>query len=949
MATSKREQILQEAEKLAARGKLDAAAREYRRALEQAPNDTNTLNRLGDLLVRANQIGEAIDVYARIASHFAADGFFLKAIAIYKKINRLDPQRTQIYEDLADLYFKQGLVVEGRQQLLTLADWFLRSKHGQEAVRIYRKLVELEPNNFQTRARLVDLLAQIGAPGEAAQEIDGLGQALLARGAIDEAAKLYHRALGMQPDAVGFVTPCIDALLAAGRTAQAAELAAKAVQHPMADNELRRAAARAFAESGDVDRARRLLDRLPRDMSDRTDVVQIYGNVMIRSGDRAEAKERMLPVIDRLLGTGEGRRAAGMIKDLLREAPGDVDVLERALKAFDRRDDPDMVTGIEAALADAYFRTNNRTGALKLYKDLARIDPANRLFAQRLEALGVPAVAPLPPTPTPTPTPAPAPTPARPAPAVAAQPVAASAPRAEAHAAPTDEVEFVDLDFEAEAAPGRAPGVSSPARLETAPPTEEEVPLGATNAEELYTEAVVFAKYGLAEKAISHLHRLLALDANHAAARELLASLGGGEVVEVEERPAASPLPPSEGVPATAPGQVVPPVAATPPPAAIPPPSPPQASPAGELEFQAPDFGYAPAVTPPPAPPAVPAVSLGPVEPTPPEVTAPPAPPPAARSKTVRRDVQPVTLDALEAMIGVAAKKREPRPAAAPAPPPTEKERPRRKKEAVAAAAPEPVAGEPLELVEVVDVLAGPDEGQLREVDFLIRQGLLADGAALLAKASEGFAEHPEVLSRQAMLKARGWDERHTGTTDKGTASELFTEEEQFFDLAAELEKELAEDDMVAEATGRNQGGEASIEELFREFQRGVAEQLGEGNYDTHFNLGIAYREMGLLDEAIGEFQLASKAPELFVECASMIGSCYLDKGLPDVAAEWYLRALGDPGITPDAALGLRYELGNVQELAGNAGAALASFAEVLAVNPGFRDVVGRVARLRAN
>ncbi|HPS78618.1 MAG TPA: tetratricopeptide repeat protein, partial [Thermoanaerobaculaceae bacterium] len=170
MATVKREQILQEAEKLAARGKLDAAIKEYRRALEHAPNDTNTLNRLGDILVRVNRIDEAIDVYQQIAEHFAQDGFFLKAIAIFKKVNRLDPQRTGTYERLADLYFKQGLVVEGRQQLITLADWFLRSKNLEQAVRIFRRLTELEPSNVQARAKLVDLLVQAGDPQAATTE-----------------------------------------------------------------------------------------------------------------------------------------------------------------------------------------------------------------------------------------------------------------------------------------------------------------------------------------------------------------------------------------------------------------------------------------------------------------------------------------------------------------------------------------------------------------------------------------------------------------------------------------------------------------------------------------------------------------------------------------------------------------------------------------------------------
>ena len=154
---------------------------------------------------------------------------------------------------------------------------------------------------------------------------------------------------------------------------------------------------------------------------------------------------------------------------------------------------------------------------------------------------------------------------------------------------------------------------------------------------------------------------------------------------------------------------------------------------------------------------------------------------------------------------------------------------------------------------------------------------------------------------------------------------------------------------MVAEARGAGQAGEASIEELFREFQRGVAEQVKEEDFDTHFNLGLAYREMGLLDEAIAEFQLSVKSEELFVESASMIGSCYIDKGLPEQASEWLARALQAPALPQDTELGIRYELGKAYEAAGKIDEAVASFTAVLAVNPAFRDVVNRLSRLRSN
>ena len=366
MSSAKRDQIIQEAEKLAARGKLDAAIKEYKRAVDQAPGDTNALNRLGDLLVRVTRIPEAIEVYQRIAEHFASDGFFLKSIAIYKKVNRLDPRRTETYERLADLYFKQGLIVEGRQQLLTLADWFLRSKQTPEAVRVYRRLVELEPSNFQARAKLVDLSVQIGDVATVASEIDTLGRSLLARGMLDEALKLYYRALDLGPDQADFVAPCIDALVGAGRQAQAAELAKKAMAATKGGLDLQRAAARALAEAGEGEEARKLAGDLMTRAGDRTEIIQVVADVLIKAGDAGDATAQLFPIIDRLLKVRDVARAATLVKKLMSAAPSDAQVLERALKVFEQQDDANMIANIQTALADAYVRDGRNSEAVPL-------------------------------------------------------------------------------------------------------------------------------------------------------------------------------------------------------------------------------------------------------------------------------------------------------------------------------------------------------------------------------------------------------------------------------------------------------------------------------------------------------------------------------------------------------------------------------------------------------
>jgi tetratricopeptide (TPR) repeat protein len=169
---------------------------------------------------------------------------------------------------------------------------------------------------------------------------------------------------------------------------------------------------------------------------------------------------------------------------------------------------------------------------------------------------------------------------------------------------------------------------------------------------------------------------------------------------------------------------------------------------------------------------------------------------------------------------------------------------------------------------------------------------------------------------------------------------------DEYIDLASELEQELAEEEaMVEEATGRGKG-EALLEEVFREFQKGVAEQLSEDDSDTHFNLGIAYKEMGLLNEAITEFKVASHDQMFFVEACTMIGVCSIDLGEHAEAAEWYQKALVAPELNMDARTALRYELAAAFEKTGEVDQAVGLFEQILEHDPSFRDVSERLANL---
>ena len=128
-----------------------------------------------------------------------------------------------------------------------------------------------------------------------------------------------------------------------------------------------------------------------------------------------------------------------------------------------------------------------------------------------------------------------------------------------------------------------------------------------------------------------------------------------------------------------------------------------------------------------------------------------------------------------------------------------------------------------------------------------------------------------------------------------------------------------------------------------------MAENLSAEDYETHFNLGIAYREMGLLDEAIGEFQLAAKDDRYLVDCSSLLGNCFLEKGLPELAVRWYRKGLESPSIQQEATMGLLYEMGDAYLTLGDSEAAYKTFTEVYGLDSNYRDISSKLEELQAS
>src|SRR5690242_2862747 len=137
--------VLSVAEKFVQQGKIANAIAEYEKIAKNDPKDLTVSNTLGDLYARLGRTEDATQCFRRVADTYAAEGFAIKAIAMYKKVTKLDPRATECIQKLAELYALQRLYTEARAQYTLIAEQHLRNGDVEAASKIFKKTLELDP------------------------------------------------------------------------------------------------------------------------------------------------------------------------------------------------------------------------------------------------------------------------------------------------------------------------------------------------------------------------------------------------------------------------------------------------------------------------------------------------------------------------------------------------------------------------------------------------------------------------------------------------------------------------------------------------------------------------------------------------------------------------------------------------------------------------------------
>ena len=193
-----RNKVLDAARKYQSRGQYDKAIAQYKKLVDADKRDVRSLLKIGDLHVRKGDRGSAIETYETVAGHYAQQGFFLKAIAVYKQILKLDPSRLDAQVRLGEMYEQLQLISDAMSVFEDVSNGFMRAGDTDQALAMLGKMVELDPEHIPVRIKYAEALSRAGRTQEAADEFEQGALLLKDQGRLDDYVKvaerlLYHR------------------------------------------------------------------------------------------------------------------------------------------------------------------------------------------------------------------------------------------------------------------------------------------------------------------------------------------------------------------------------------------------------------------------------------------------------------------------------------------------------------------------------------------------------------------------------------------------------------------------------------------------------------------------------------------------------------------------------------------------------------------------------------
>ena len=968
--------VAKEAQKFAAKGQFDKAIVEWKKLLKESPHDPNIFNTIGDLCLKKDSKADAVDAYRRAADLLAADGFTSKAIALYKKVLNIDPKKIEVHLSLGDLNAEKGLTGNALESYKVVADHYTQKKDPAKALGIYQKMADLNPANVAFRVKLGDMYAKENMTSEASDAYLAAAEVHMSKNAFNDARQLFEKVLSLDPGNKVVYHKAGMVYFQEGKFSEACKALKPAFESDPWNDEVRDLYLDALVQAGKEPEAEQVIGKILAMDAKRTDLREKLVKIHLAKNDHHKALAEVVLIAEAKTADGDSSAAESVLKTFVDRVPEYVPARQKLAEFYrsSGRNHDAAVTFLQAA--EILTETDDPGGAKAFLGRALELAPDLQEARQRLEQLEATLSAITPREPEIAEEPV-AVVQEQPAAVAKKPPVIAAEPPVATLSIPEERPAIDDAFAEIDVLLKYGLAAKALEQLEALAVKYPESPPVRMRLQDLYREqgdpskaaahslalADLYLSKNMTEQAEFVLQSALSLDPNNKA---LLARLGKAPVPEaILQETVQAEFSPEVALPDVSLDEISPfafeetPLSREP-------------AQTDEITFEDFDAGM---------PPLEEKIWSGAAEiaeepvATVPEQEIPVHEPAAAIEAHISEIWAEAEFYFQQGLFDEAKKHYAKIVELSPG-------NGRAIDRLGEISREEEKTQEFTNLEEVVEKFeesAAPgaaerelpfsasDEEAVRSLMQEITQlGKQQRTAPPLPSAKEtqptsvqrkkeppAFIPEVDVTPARSKLPVPDDDFLDLGEelqkeNSSTAARKAEHSSDDFFDLAAELRDELNTVAVPVRPTGP--ANEQSLDEIFDEFKRGVEQQSVTEDVDTHYNLGVAYKEMGLLDDAVAEFILTPEDEPRFIQSRYLLGLCYMEKGEYQNATREIQHALHcSENLLQDGqdTLGMHYDLGLACQGAGNIGAAISEFQIVEALNPEYRDTLSKLKELQ--
>ncbi|HWY04975.1 MAG TPA: hypothetical protein VNX60_14970 [Candidatus Acidoferrum sp.] len=376
-----KQKALNNAEKYVQQGKIQNAIAEYEKVLKNDAKDLTVTNTVGDLYSRLGETDKATVCFKNVGDAYASQGFTVKAIAMYKKICKLQPSLESLLK-LAELYSQQGLFNDARAQYLQVAEEFLKAGERENAVRIFQKILEMDPENSNMRVRLAEQYVLLNKKTEAWQIFSAAAESLRSKGSFSAADEILQRMLTLDPGNTYALLMRGKNMIESGDAAGAVAVLQKVPDIDSSPDGLRDLL-KAYLQTGQLSEAGAVAGKLLTVHND-LPAISSFADALMQAGQFENALQVFDQHAERLLAENSDK-AVDSLHTIIGHVRDNPDSLQKLLDLFHKAGDTTHVSEVMELLAHASVQSGNLARARDLYQKLAAIEPANSLHMQNYQ------------------------------------------------------------------------------------------------------------------------------------------------------------------------------------------------------------------------------------------------------------------------------------------------------------------------------------------------------------------------------------------------------------------------------------------------------------------------------------------------------------------------------------------------------------------------------------